>query len=67
MPGYAKSRIYAGKSTKWGFSKSVLTKIEKLFLFYDGVSRSNTWKGKLEVASFFCHLEIYTSSVKALL
>ena len=32
-PGSAKSRIYAGKSTKRGFSKKALTKIEKLFLF----------------------------------
>ena len=33
VPGYAKSRIYAGKSTKWGFSKKGLTRIEKKFLF----------------------------------
>ena len=31
--GSAKSRIYAGKSTKWGFSKKALTEIEKYFLF----------------------------------
>jgi hypothetical protein len=24
----------------------------------------NAWKGKLEVASFFCHLKTYTGSVK---
>ena len=27
---------------------------------------SNTWKGKLEAASFFCHLETYTGSVYSL-
>ena len=32
-PGSAKSRIYAGKSTKRGFSKKALTEIEKYFLF----------------------------------
>jgi hypothetical protein len=33
VPGSAKSRIYAGKRTKRGFSKTALTGIEKLFLF----------------------------------
>jgi hypothetical protein len=33
VPGSAKSRIYAGKSTKRGFSKKALARIEKLFLF----------------------------------
>jgi len=33
VPGSAKSRIYAGKSTKRGFSKKALTEIEKYFLF----------------------------------
>ena len=33
VPGFAKSRIYAGKSTKRGFSKKGLARIEKLFLF----------------------------------
>ena len=33
VPGSAKSRIYAGKITKSGFSKKVLTGTEKLFLF----------------------------------
>ena len=32
-PGSSKSRIYAGKSTKRGFSKKALTEIEKYFLF----------------------------------
>ena len=32
-PGSAKSRIYAGKSTKRGFSKKALTELEFLFLF----------------------------------
>ena len=33
FPGSAKSRIYAGKSTKRGVSKKALTEIEKYFLF----------------------------------
>ena len=33
VSGSAKSRIYAEKSTKRGFSKKALAKIEKLFLF----------------------------------
>ena len=33
VPGSAKSRIYAEKSTERGFSKKALTGIEKLFLF----------------------------------
>ena len=33
VPGSAKSRIYAGKSTKRGFSKKGLTRIEIFFLF----------------------------------
>ena len=32
-PGSAKSRIYAGKSTRRWFSKKALTEIEKYFLF----------------------------------
>ena len=32
-PRSAKSRIYAGKSTKRGFSKKALTEIEIFFLF----------------------------------
>ena len=33
VPGSAKSRIYAGKSTKRGFSKKGLARIEFFFLF----------------------------------
>ena len=33
VPGSAKSRIYAGKSAKRGFSKKGLTRIEIFFLF----------------------------------
>ena len=33
VPGSAKSMIYALKSTKRGFSKKALMKIEKIFLF----------------------------------
>jgi hypothetical protein len=40
-PRVAKSRIYAGKSTKRGFSKKALARIEILFLFWVPM---NPWK-----------------------
>ena len=39
VPGSAKSRIYAGKSTKRGFSKKALTEIE-IFFFVLGLNES---------------------------
>jgi hypothetical protein len=33
VPGSAKSRIYAGKSIKRGFSKKALARMENIFLF----------------------------------
>ena len=52
-PGSAKSRIYAGKSTKRGFSKKALARIEIFLLFYVPMNHSKAWIAKLEVASFF--------------
>ena len=52
VPESAKSRIYAGKSKKRGFSKKNLARIEKLFLFQVPMNPSNAWKGKLEVVRF---------------
>ena len=51
-PGSAKSRIYAVKSTKRGFSKRALTGIEIFFLFYVPMNPSKAWNAKLEAASF---------------
>ena len=51
------------QSTKRGFSKKALTGFEKLFLFWVRMNPSNAWKDKLEVASFFCHLNPCTGSV----
>ena len=50
-PGSAKSRIYAVKSTKRGFSKKALVGIDFFFLVL-GVyeSESKTWYAKLEAA-----------------
>ena len=52
FPGSAKSRIYAVKSTKRGFSKKALTGIEIFFLFYVPMNLSKVWNAKLEAASF---------------
>ena len=45
--------IKVSQSTKRGFSEKALTEFEKLFLFWVRLNPSNTWKGILEVASFF--------------
>ena len=37
---------------KWTFKKKP-ERIEKSFLFQDPMNPANTWKGKLEAASFF--------------
>ena len=52
VPGSAKSRIYAGKSTKRGFSKKALKRIEIFFLFYVPMNTSKAWKAKLEAGIF---------------
>ena len=57
-PGFMQEKVQKGD-----FLKKALTGIEKLFLFYDCMNPSSTWKGKSEAASFFCHLETYTGSV----
>ena len=45
--------IKVSQRTKRGFSKEALTGFEKLFLFWVRMNPLITWKGKLEVASFF--------------
>ena len=51
-PGSTKSKIYAGKSTKRGFSKKALTEIEKKNVLGSNES-FEAWNPKLEAASFF--------------
>ena len=51
-PGSVKSRIYAKKSTKRGFSKKALAKIE-FVLFLVDMNPLKAWNAKLEAASFF--------------
>ena len=51
-PGSAKSRIYAEKSTKRGFSKKALERIEIFFLFYVPMNISKAWNAKLEAGIF---------------
>ena len=53
ISGSAKSMIKVSQSTKRGFSKKALMGFKILFLFWVDVNLSITWKGKLEVASFF--------------
>ena len=50
VPGSAKSRIYARKSSKMGFSKKALKKIDFVFL---PTHLSKTWNARLEAGSFF--------------
>ena len=53
VQGSAKSRIYAGKSTKRGFSKKGLTRIKKKFLFQVPLNLQKAWNAKLGAGSFF--------------
>ena len=53
VPGSTKSRIYAGKSTKMGFSKKAIARIEFFLLFVVSMNLSKAWNSKLEAASFF--------------
>ena len=46
-------RIYAGKSTKRGFSKKAITRIEFFLLFQVPKNPLKAWNAKLEAASFF--------------
>ena len=48
---------------KRGFSKKAHMGIEKLFLFQDRMNPLNTWKGKLEVASFLPSKNLYRQCV----
>ena len=52
-PGSAKSRIYAENSTKKGFSKKGLTRIEFFLLFWVPMSLAKAWNAELEAVSFF--------------
>ena len=47
-PGFMQEKVKRGD-----FLKKALMGIEKSFFFQDRMNPSNTWKGKLEVASFF--------------
>ena len=51
VPGSAKSRIYAGKSTKRGFSTKGLATID-LFLFKVPMNLPKPWNAKLEAGIF---------------
>ena len=53
VQGSAKSRIYAGKSTKRGFSKKVLTENKNFLLLQVRINPVKAWNTKLEAASFF--------------
>ena len=64
LPGSTKSRIYAVKSTKRGFSKKALTGINFFFLFYVPMNPSKAWNIKLEAASFFTLKPIQPVCVK---
>ena len=48
----AKSRIYAGKSTKRGFSKKGLVRIKFFFLFSVPMNLSKAWNAKLGAGIF---------------
>ena len=45
--------LRSAKVQKEDFLKKALTGFEKIFLFWVCRNPSNTWKGKLEMASFF--------------
>ena len=47
------SKIHAGKSTKRGFSKKAIVKIEIFLLFLVPMNLSKAWNTKLEAGSFF--------------
>ena len=49
-PGSAKSRIYAGKSTKRGFFQKGLTRFQKFISIWVPVNSQQDWRGKLESA-----------------
>ena len=55
--------IYAGKSTKRGFSKKAIARIEKLFMFLVPTNLLNTWNHKLERASFLLSKNLYRQCV----
>ena len=59
VQGSAKSRIYAGKSAKRGFSKKAITRIEFFLLFQVTMNLLKAWNVKLEVASFFMSKILY--------
>ena len=58
-PGSTKSKIYAGKSTKRGFSKKALTEIETFFLFKVQMNPLKAWNTKLEAAIFLLSKILY--------
>ena len=53
VQGSAKSRIYAGKSKKRGFSNKGLTRTEIFFLFKVPMNIPKVWTAKLGEGSFF--------------
>ena len=59
VPGSAKARIYAGKSTKRGFSKKGLTRIDFFFLFYVPMNLLKAWNANLGAGSFLPSKNLY--------
>ena len=63
VPEPPKSRIYARKSTKRGFSKKALVRIG-VFLFWVHMNPLKAWNAKLEEASFFAIKKTYKAVCK---